>query len=308
MASITRRQTLRSSGLQPAIILKNICIDRSGSMSSFNGKQYEMTEKILLDTWKQTRETNVPTKITLKAFDNTVNIMLCDVDPRTQDTPSLQIIREALSPRGMTRLNDTILESLDELKRGKEEYLASLSNEARNLNPKIVQLLVVVTDGMDNESDSSKDDVKEKVLEFRDEGGEALLMAANMDAQIIGAEYGFNDDQCLTVHNSDQTAIESGFRSLSLAIRTASAGTPSPGFSQLQREESLNITPSMVVPIPSLTTLPTLTRQVARPVSPTSIIGFTPPTSPTSITDLTPPTFTPTYQTGYADLISSQRY
>ena len=34
-----------------------------------------------------------------------------------------------------------------------------------------------------------KDDVKEKVLEFRDEGGEALLMAANMDAQIIGAEY-----------------------------------------------------------------------------------------------------------------------
>ena len=56
----------------------------------------------------------------------------------------------------MTRLNDTILESLDELKRGKEEYLASLSNEARNLNPKIVQLLVVVTDGMDNESDSSK--------------------------------------------------------------------------------------------------------------------------------------------------------
>ena len=126
MTSITRRQTLRSSGLQPAIIFKNICIDRSGSMTSFGGKQYEMTEKLLLDTWKQTRETNVQTKVTLKAFDNNVNIMLCDVNPITQDTPSLQIIRETLSPRGMTRLNDTILESLDELKKGKEEYLIVL--------------------------------------------------------------------------------------------------------------------------------------------------------------------------------------
>ena len=301
MTSITRRQTLRSSGLQPAIIFKNICIDRSGSMTSFGGKQYEMTEKLLLDTWKQTRETNVQTKVTLKAFDNNVNIMLCDVNPIIQDTPSLQIIRETLSPRGMTRLNDTILESLDELKKGKEEYLNSLTNEVRNLNPKIVQLLVVVTDGKDNESDSLKDDVKEKILEFRDQGGEALLMTANMDAQIIGAEYGFNDDQCLTVHNSDQTAIENGFQSLSLAIRTASAGTPTLGFTQLQREQSLNITPSMVVPIPSLTTPPALTRQVARPLSPTSILNFTPPTSPRL-------TFRPTYQTGYADLINSQRY
>lgn len=285
MTSITRRQTLRSSGLQPAIIFKNICIDRSGSMTSFGGKQYEMTEKLLLDTWKQTRETNVQTKVTLKAFDNNVNIMLCDVNPIIQDTPGLQIIRETLSPRGMTRLNDTILESLDELKKGKEEYLNSLSNEVRNLNPKIVQLLVVVTDGKDNESDSLKDDVKEKILEFRDQGGEALLMTANMDAQIIGAEYGFNDDQCLTVHNSDQTAIENGFQSLSMAIRTASAGTPTLGFTQLQREQSLNITPSMVVPIPSLTTPPTLTRQVAGPLSPTLITDFTPPTSPISVMD-----------------------
>lgn len=291
MTSITR-QSLRSSGLRPALILKNICIDRSGSMSSFNGKQYEMTEKLLLDTWKQTRETNVETKITLKAFDNIVNIMLCDADPSAGDVPSLQIIRESLSPRGMTRLNDTILESLDELKRNKEKYLNSLSNEVRNLNPKIVQLFVVITDGKDNESISSKEDVKEKILEFREQGGEALLMAANMDAQIIGAEYGFNDEQCLTVHNSDQTAIESGFRSLNLAIRTASAGTPSPGFTQLQREQSQNITPLTVVPMPSLTRLPTLTRQSARPLSPISILQ--PPRA--------------TYQTAYEDLISSQLY
>lgn len=277
MTSITRRQTLRSSGLQPAIILKNICIDRSGSMSSFGGKQYEMTEKLLLDTWKHTRETNVPTKVTLKTFDDRVNIMLAEVDPSSQNTPSLQIIRESLCPRGLTRLNDTILESLDELKRCKEEYLSSLSNEARNLNPKIVQVLVVVTDGIDNESYSLKVDVKEKILEFRRQGGEALLMSANIDAQIVGAEYGFEDDQCLTVHNSDQTAIESGFQSLSLAIRTASAGTPSPGFSQLQREQSLNITPSMVVPIPSLTTPLSLTRQVTRSLSQ--------PTSPLSVMD-----------------------
>ena len=134
--------TTRSSGLQPAIVLKNICIDRSGSMTSFGGKQSEMTEKLLLDTWKQARETNVNTKVTLKTFDNTVNIMLCEVEPISQVVPSLQIIRENLYPRGMTRLNDTILESLDELKRCEEEYLNSLPNEVRTLNPKIVNLTI----------------------------------------------------------------------------------------------------------------------------------------------------------------------
>jgi len=289
MTSIARRQTLRSSGLQPAIILKNICIDRSGSMTSFRGKQYEMTEKLLLDTWNQTRETNVKTKITLKTFDDLVNIMLCEVDPLIEDTPSFQIIRESLCPRGMTRLNDTILESLHELKRSKEKYLSSLSNEVRNLNPKIVQLFVLITDGVDNESSSLKEDVKEKILEFREQGGEALLMTANMDARIIGSEYGFNDDRCLTVHSSDQTAIESGFRSLNTAIRTASTGTRYIGYSQLQREQSLNITPSMVVPIPSLTTLPTLTRQVAGSLSATSMTDFTPPTSPAGVMDFSQP-------------------
>jgi len=290
MTSITR-QSLRSSGLQPAIVLKNICVDRSGSMHSFRGNQYNMTEELLLDTWKQARESNISNRVTLKTFDNNVNIMLCEVNPMEQDTPSLQIIRENLSPRGMTRLNDTVIESLNELKLAKENYLNTLSNEARSLNPKIVQILVVITDGQDNESSSNISEVREKILEFREGGGEAILMAANMDAQEIGSRYGFNDEQCLTVHNSDTNAIQSGFRSLTSVIRDTSLGTPAVGFTQTQRTLSQNMT-GPLVPMPSLTTPPALTRQVARPVSPSSILQ----------------PLRPTYQTAYADLIYSQQY
>ena len=256
MTSITR-QSLRSTGLQPALVVKNICIDRSGSMDSFNGKQYEMTEKLLLDTWKQQRESSVKTSITLKTFDTIVTNILYKVDPVVQDTPSLQLLRENLYPRGMTRLNDTILESLKEIKKCKEEYLNSLSNEVRNLNPKVVEILVVITDGQDNESSSSKEEIKKNIIEFREQGGEAILMAANMDAEKIGIEYGFDSEQCLTVHNSDQTSIENGFDALTTSLRTSSAGVQFTPFTQYQRQSSLN-TPNdnidrlQTIPMPPL--------------------------------------------------------
>ena len=131
MTSITTRQTTRSTGLQPAIVLKNICIDRSGSMTSFGGQQYAMTEELLLDSWKQARESNIPTQITLKTFDDRVETLLNKINPNTQNTPSLQIIRENLHPRGSTRLNDTNLNSLIQLEEDKDIYLNSLSNEVR---------------------------------------------------------------------------------------------------------------------------------------------------------------------------------
>jgi hypothetical protein len=277
MTSITTRQATRSTGLQPAIVLKNICIDRSGSMTSFGGQQYAMTEELLLDSWKQARESNIPTQITLKTFDDQVETMLNKINPNTQNTPSLQIIRENLHPRGSTKLNDTILNSLIQLEEDRDIYLNSLSNEVRGLNPTIVQILVVITDGYDNQSDSTKDYVKDKILEFREQGGEAILMAANMDAQVIGSEYGFNIEQCLTVHNSDQEAIQSGFRSLGTVVRGSSLGIPT-SFTQTQRVQSQNIsqmTPTVPISRPlNLLPMPTLTRQTARllPTSPNSIM------------------------------------
>ena len=46
----------RSKGYMPSIIFKTILVDRSGSMSSFQGKQYDMVEHLLEDSKKQALE------------------------------------------------------------------------------------------------------------------------------------------------------------------------------------------------------------------------------------------------------------
>ena len=45
----------------------------------------------------------------------------------------------------------------------KENYLNSLSREARSLNPDIAMVIIAITDGMDNESRHSVTETREKM-------------------------------------------------------------------------------------------------------------------------------------------------
>ena len=53
----------RSKGYMPAIVFKTILADRSASMETFNGKQYDMAEHLLNDAKKQASETNKQTHV-----------------------------------------------------------------------------------------------------------------------------------------------------------------------------------------------------------------------------------------------------
>ena len=60
-------------------------------------------------------------------------------------------------------------------------------------------------------AESRKDVNLWRSMKFRNSEGEFYgvpIMAANMDAEQIGANYGFNSDRCITVHNSNEEAIE----------------------------------------------------------------------------------------------------
>lgn len=236
--SAIAQQTTRSQGYQPSKSYKTILADRSGSMCSFRGKQYDMAEHLLDDAKKHALETNQSASLTLVTFDYAVNTVLDDADLLNDVLPTRQAIESALEPRGSTRFNDTLIEQIDALMLKKETYLNSLSREARTLNPDIAMVIIAITDGQDNESRHSVTETREKMKNFRKNGGRAILMAANMDAEEIGGWYGFNPEKSITVHNSDEVAIESCYRAVSGMARNLTQGIDPPGFSSLQRAQS----------------------------------------------------------------------
>lgn len=251
----------RSKGYMPSIILKTILVDRSGSMCSFQGKQYDMVEHLLDDSKKQALETKKPTNVKLVSFDNKVDTII-DQDISTYNISRPELM-EKLAPRSSTRFNDTLIEEINALCEKKDEYLKTLSKKARELNPDVAMVLIAVTDGDDNVSRSSTTETKERMIKFRKNGGRAILMAANMDAELVGGWYGFNPEKAITVHNSNPVAIESCYRAVSNMARNMTQGLDAP-FTALQRSQSSQPTPdddSLLLPPPRLVRNMTVTRQ-----------------------------------------------
>jgi hypothetical protein len=237
--SSTQHNT-RSKGYAPAKAFKTILTDRSGSMFSFCGKQYDMAEHLLHDAKKQAIETQKPTDLTFVTFDDKVEYLMRDSDLLTDDIPLRKELEAALRPRNCTRFNDTLIEQVDALVLKKNTYLNSLANIAKTLNPDVAMVLIAITDGEDNVSTASRATTREKMLEFRRNGGRAILMAANMDAEKVGTAYGFNPEKAITVHNSDEQAIEFCYRAVSNIARNMTQGIDAP-FTQLQRASSQQV-------------------------------------------------------------------
>jgi hypothetical protein len=221
----------------PVKIFKTIVADRSASMDTFNGKQYDMVEHLLQDAQKQAIETQKSTVVTLVAFDNTANDIMRDRDLLTEDIPLRQEIVNGLRPCASTRFNDTLIEEVEKLEKQKNDYLSSLQHSVRKLNPDVAIVLIAITDGDDNASINGRKQTREKMLSFRKNGGRAILMAANMDAEEVGGWYGFNPEKSITVHNSNEQAIESCYRAVSTMARNMSQGIDAP-FTGLQRASS----------------------------------------------------------------------
>ena len=56
-----------------------------------------------------------------------------------------------------------------------------------------------------------------------------------MDAQVVGKRFGFSEDNSLTVHNSDPSAIEYAFDCVISASREISTGHAATPYSNVQR-------------------------------------------------------------------------
>lgn len=268
----------------PHAVFKTIIVDRSGSMSSFQGKHIEMTHRMLMETQEQAENSGVRTRVSLTTFDNEVNYPMEMVDPTEDDMLDISQLNKMLYPRSSTRFNDTLLEEVEKLEKAADDYKKSLPIALRRLDPLIVRIVIAITDGEDNVSTSSIIECRDIMKEYRRNHGTAILMAANMDAEQIGANYGFNSDRCITVHNSNEEAIEAGFRSVMRCQREISLGLDSAPFTYLERTSScpMHNTPtvfesddeSMSNNVPTLLPPPVLTRQHAQAFSANDTFAF----------------------------------
>jgi len=244
----------------PIATFTHIIVDRSGSMYSMNGVQNGMNIQLLKDTKDTAEKNQTPTYLTFTTFDNVVEKLVDNENILTSKLPSESDIAAVLAPRATTRFIDTVLETIEDINIQANAFLKTLPRATQILNPNIVKLINCTTDGEDNVSSHTESDLRNEMINFRMNGGQALLLAANMDAQVIGRKYGFREDTSLTVHASNPDAIKYAFTCLRSTSQRVTSGGTAIGYTQLQRscsqEPSDTLDNTILTPPSALRRLP----------------------------------------------------
>ena len=242
--------------------------DRSGSMGSYG--LHGAAEPLYLwytEQAKAAHEENRKVYISVTTFDDEMEKRLENVDAKTGEANlSAQQARDWMRPRGCTKLYDTAIASLAAVRRYAREYVEALPKEVRALNPRVVKVWALMTDGYNNAGQMTKEDFKRAVELARKDGVECFFLAANCDGVSRGVEYGFDAQHSLTVADTPNE-MRSAMCATSSLMRATSSGETNVRFSQAMRQSS--------APIPHTTDrggagqkqggLPTLRRAPRRP-------------------------------------------
>ncbi|WP_435319025.1 VWA domain-containing protein [Haloarchaeobius sp. TZWSO28] len=159
--------------------------------------------------------------------EGTASVSLYDFDTNVHETyrgrmleNAPELDRERYSPSGQTALHDAIVTAIN----GTDAYLASLNGAER---PDTV-VVVVLTDGKENASETPKKRVREQIEYRRDEfEWEFLFIGANQDAALTADRIGMDRDKSLTMAHSGEgttAAYESTSKRISQARREGRTG------------------------------------------------------------------------------------
>lgn len=187
-------------------------LDSSGSMSKIREDTIGGFNTFLADQ----REEPGRASVTLYDFNSGVT-QVYDGRP-IGDAPDLD--EETYTPGGQTALHDAITTAVSET----DEHIRKLPKRVR---PGTV-VVVVLTDGHENASETPQERVREVVEEYREERDwEFLFIGANQDAALTAEEMGIDRDKSLDMSHSGEGAQEayaSTSRNISEARREGSAG------------------------------------------------------------------------------------
>jgi Mg-chelatase subunit ChlD len=187
-------------------------LDSSGSMSSIRSDTIGGFNSFLNDQRKGTGSA------TVSLFDFNTSVSLVYQGMAVEEAPELD--ENTYIPGGQTALHDAISTAVNET----AGEVAMMDPTTRPDNV----IVVVLTDGKENASETPADRVRNLVTTYREENDwEFLFIGANQDAALAASEMGMDADHSLDMaHNGEGTraAYESTSERISHARREGSTG------------------------------------------------------------------------------------
>ena len=237
----------------PQYVFATFTGDRSGSMADMIAGNKNVPAEGLYEFITSQSKNALLNKqtcfISVTTFDNAPETVINNIKSE-RIIVSMENCREWMKPRGSTRLYDTAIGCLNKLTKNADEFIDSLPVHIKRLNPRIVKIWALMTDGYDNASFSGPGDLRKTVELAREDGTICYFLAANMDAQEVGESFGFSADNSLTFDADIQHAPCAMSSVTQNMLRTASDGIRAP-FSQMQRQSSQNPTATRHVSAPT---------------------------------------------------------
>lgn len=163
-------------------------LDSSGSMS----KIAEDTKGGFNTFVEDQREEDGKATVSLHSFATHVDSVY--EAKEIEDAPLLT--DENYTPQGQTALHDAIVEAIDCADAFVDE--AEAEDEPENV------IVVVLTDGKENASETPHDVVREQVEAHQEKGWEFLFIGANQDAALTASEMGVDRDKSLDMAHSGE--------------------------------------------------------------------------------------------------------
>ena len=236
----------------PVYVDVSFCGDRSGSMASTRGGSQEGAVAYMQQQ-KETAEKLNPSSgshLEFVSFDN-VSFILYSGEATNVTDIDLRNVREGMEPRSMTRLFDTVIETLKRQIARIDDKISSLPKSVRDTikeNPWMIGTsCAIMTDGIDNLSTHGFKECKDLIKLYKSRyNGSAMFIGANIDAEFTANRMGINKDFALQMGPDRNSSINAVKAVASAQTRSISSipnevggslggGT---GFSQLEREVS----------------------------------------------------------------------
>ena len=207
-----------------SLVIIEAVVDRSGSMSTLGSVPATGVMNFITQHQELARRNKTKTLFTLTTFDDTAETPIDAVNLRAWLPPTPNALAQMVAPRGLTRLVDTFMERLHALERRLTRFHRALSRQVRDLKPKAVAILLVITDGQDNYSTTfTAADLNKRVRAARSKGISVIFMGANQDAIGTAATYGVSPNSALTFGATPQAA-GAAFRASGTGIGAVACG------------------------------------------------------------------------------------
>lgn len=246
--------------------------DRSGSMFSTEGGSQTGACDYMKQQASSAKQLNclIGFYIDFTTFDSTIENPYSGPAEEINEQV-LTIMYNSMTPRGLTRLYDAVIDSVSRQIRRIEDKFDTLKPEVKGLVKDQSWLFAAacspMTDGLDNQSAPGANKECQKILDDyqHNYSATALILAANQDAADLAEGLGLHREAALQMGTSGaecsaamSSAAAAQFRSVT------SGGTVSPTmFTQLERTLSCSQPMDVQSCPPSLANMPLLRRSIA---------------------------------------------